>query len=356
MTAVAKTLKLDGDSRWQAVMKRDATQDRAFVYAVTSTGIFCRPSCPSRRPLRERVRFFDNAQQAASAGFRACQRCRPTEDASARMQEVCRWIEENLEEPVKLESLARRFGMSPWHLQRSFKRAIGVSPREYAESRRMQKLKTSLQAGSSVTDAVYEAGFGSPSRVYERTASQLGMTPGRYQRGGRDLAIGYMMVQSPVGKLLVAATDKGICSITLGESEAKLIEALRKEYPEAKLQRSTAILQRWVSALLTQMQGGERTEELPLDIRATAFQRLVWKHLQEIPYGQTKSYAEVAKAIGQPTATRAVARACATNPVAIAIPCHRVVQSGGGMGGYRWGTDRKQKLLSMEAEKQAVGQ
>ncbi len=355
MTSVAKTFKFDGDPRWQAVMRRDASQDKAFVYAVTSTGIFCRPSCPSRRPLRERVRFFDNPQQAASAGFRPCQRCKPTEDASAKMQDVCRWIDENLEEPVKLERLARRFGVSPWHLQRSFKRAIGVSPREYAESRRMQKLKSSLQKGSSVTDAVYEAGFGSPSRVYERTASQLGMTPGRYQRGGKDVVIGYMTVQSPVGKLMVAATDKGICSITIGESESKLMEALRKEYPEATLQRSTAILQRWVSALLEQMQGGERAEELPLDIRATAFQRLVWKHLQQIPYGQTKSYAEVAREIGQPTATRAVARACATNPVAIAIPCHRVVQSGGGMGGYRWGVEKKAKLLKMEEEKRVVG-
>lgn len=352
MTSVVKSLKVDGDPRWQAVLKRDASQDKAFVYAVTSTGVFCRPSCPSRKPVRERVRFFDNAAQAASAGFRACMRCKPTEDASTKMQEVCRYLEENLEEPVRLETLARRFGMSPWHLQRSFKRAIGVSPREYAESCRMGRLKKSLQAGSSVTDAVYEAGFGSPSRVYERTASHLGMTPGRYQRGGEGMVIGHMTVQSPVGKLLVAATDKGICSITVGDSEPKLIEALRKEYPGAKLQRSTAILQRWVSALLEQMQSGERTDELPLDIRATAFQKLVWKHLQQIPYGQTKTYGEIAKEIGQPTATRAVARACATNPVAIAIPCHRVVQTGGGMGGYRWGVEKKAKLLQMEKREQ----
>jgi AraC family transcriptional regulator, regulatory protein of adaptative response / methylated-DNA-[protein]-cysteine methyltransferase len=349
MVPVAKTLKFDGDERWQAVMQRDVARDGEFVYAVTSTGIFCRPSCPSRRPLRERVRFFMDAGEAAKAGFRACMRCKPMEAASAKMQEICRWIDEHLEEPVTLEALAAKFGGSPWHLQRSFKKAIGVSPREYAESRRMQTLKNSLQAGSSVTDAVYEAGFGSPSRVYERTASHLGMTPGRYQRGGEGMVIGYMAVDSPVGKMLVAATDKGVCSITLGESEGKLIEALKKEYPQAKVQRSTAILQRWVSALLAQMVGGERSEELPLDIKATAFQRLVWKHLQAIPYGKTKSYAEIATEIGQPTATRAVARACATNPVAIAIPCHRVISKSGETGGYRWGVERKGKLLEMEA-------
>lgn len=342
------------DKRWEAVLARDRAQDGAFYYGVSTTGIFCRPSCPSRRPRRESVQFFDTAEAAESAGFRACLRCRPLEADARRapVRAICRYLEEHTEEPVRLRDLARQFHMSPFHLQRVFKAAMGISPREYAEVCRIRQLKDRLRVDESVTTALHAAGYGSSSRLYEGAAAHLGMTPGTYRRGAAGVVIRYFTVDSPIGRMLVAATDKGICSIQFGGSEPELVRALRREYPGAEVKRRAVVLDRWIAALLRQLYGEGEAADLPLDIRATAFQRRVWNHLRQIPYGETESYGEVARAIGEPRAVRAVARACATNPVALAIPCHRVVRRDGGLGGYRWGLKRKADLLRRESGKE----
>ncbi len=347
-------LMSNDDPRWAAVVAHDRAQDGRFFYAVRSTGVYCRPSCPSRRPRRDNVRFFETSEQAERAGFRPCLRCRPLAvhpgDARAEsVEQICRYIEEHLDEPVRLGALGRRFGMSPFHLQRPFKSVLGITPREYAETCRMRSLKNGLQSGRNVTEAMHEAGYGSTSRLYEKTGGQLGMTPSLYRLGANKITIRYATVNSPLARLLVAATDKGICSIAFGDSEAVLLKGLRAEYPKAQFKRAEAVLHRWIGALLKQMFGEPSLAPLPLDIRATAFQRRVWQHLQSIPFGSTKSYSEVAREIGEPNATRAVARACASNRLAIAIPCHRVVRSDGTLGGYRWGAQRKRQLLESEA-------
>jgi AraC family transcriptional regulator, regulatory protein of adaptative response / methylated-DNA-[protein]-cysteine methyltransferase len=342
------------DSRWQAVLARDANQDGLFVFAVSSTGVYCRPSCPSRRPRRENVTFFSQPDQAERAGYRACLRCRPRATAANhRMQlvkTVCRYLEQHLDEPVTLGRLGEEFHQSPFHLQRMFKSVLGISPRAYADSCRVTQLKRNLQAGHNVTRAMYEAGYSSSSRLYERTASQLGMTPDKYRRGAIAAAIRYTCTDSPLGRMLIAATDKGICAIQFAHSDRELEQGLRHEFPFAHRRRDDAYLEDWTQDLLRQMQGEKLKSSLPLDIQATAFQRRVWSYLQSIPRGATRSYGQVAKAIGEPTATRAVARACATNPVAVAIPCHRVVRQSGALGGYRWGVEKKQLLLNWEAE------
>jgi len=340
----------DHDPRWQAVLARDPRRDGAFVFGVISTGVYCRPSCPSRRPRRERVRFFSRPDEAERAGFRACLRCRPRDGDSRmkRVESICQFLREHTDEPVTLAALGERFAMNPFHLQRIFKSVLGVSPREYADAIRMKSLKSQLRSGRSVTDAIYEAGFGSSSRLYERSGPQLGMTPATYQRGGKGVFIRYTTLDSPVGRMLLAATDHGVCAISFGESDGNLLEGLRSEFPDATLRRGDVVLRRWVRALLEQLHGEHPLPQLPLDVQATAFQRRVWEHLRSIPYGSTKSYGQVARSIGQPTSARAVARACASNPLAVAIPCHRVVRSTGGLGGYRWGTERKKTLLEME--------
>jgi AraC family transcriptional regulator, regulatory protein of adaptative response / methylated-DNA-[protein]-cysteine methyltransferase len=342
------------DSRWQAVLARDANQDGLFVFAVSSTGVYCRPSCPSRRPRRENVTFFSEPDQAERAGYRACLRCRPrATGANHRMElvkAVCRYIEQHLDEPVTLGRLGKEFQQSPFHLQRIFKSVLGISPRAYADSCRVTQLKRNLQAGHNVTRAMYEAGYSSSSRLYERTASQLGMTPDRYRRGAIAAPIRYTCTDSPLGRMLIAATDKGICAIQFANSDRELEQGLRHEFPFANRRRDDAYLQDWTQDLLSQIEGENLKSSLPLDIRATAFQRRVWSYLQSIPRGATRSYGQVAKAIGEPAATRAVARACATNPVAVAIPCHRVVRESGQLGGYRWGVEKKQLLLELEAK------
>jgi AraC family transcriptional regulator, regulatory protein of adaptative response / methylated-DNA-[protein]-cysteine methyltransferase len=342
------------DPRWAAVLARDQAHDGRFFYAVRTTGVYCRPSCASRRPRRDNVRFFDTSEAAERAGFRPCLRCRPLAvhpgDARAEaVEQICRYIEEHLDEPVRLSALGRQFGMSPFHLQRTFKSVVGITPREYAETCRMRSLKNGLQSGRNVTEAMHEAGYSSTSRLYEKTGGQMGMTPSLYRLGADKITIRYATVSSPLGRMLVAATDKGICSIAFGDSEAALLKGLRVEYPKAQFKRAEAVLHRWIGALLQQMFGEPSQTPLPLDIRATAFQRRVWQHLQSIPFGSTKSYAEVAREIGEPNATRAVARACASNRLAVAIPCHRVVRSDGSLGGYRWGLERKKRLLEREA-------
>ncbi len=340
------------DSRWLAVVTRDAAHDGKFVFAVSTTGIYCRPSCPARRPRRTSVQFFSRPDEAEKAGFRACLRCRPRaisgNPQSDFAKAVCRYIEEHLDELITLASLGKVFRQSPFHLQRRFKAALGITPRQYADSCRLRLLKRNLQAGDNVTRAMYDAGYGSSSRLYEKTASQLGMTPDRYRRGAIAATVRYALADSPLGRMLIAATDRGVCAIQFGRSEAELIEGLRREFPFAVRKADESGLQSWVETVLARMTGRTLDSALPLDIRATAFQRRVWTYLQSIPFGATRSYAQVAKAIGQPTACRAVARACATNPVAVAIPCHRVVREDGSSSGYRWGMERKKALLEME--------
>src|SRR5579863_246278 len=342
----------DDEQRWEAVVARDPGLDGEFVFAVASTGVYCRPSCAARRPRRENVTFYSRPEQAEKAGFRACLRCRPR-SASGNPQsdlakEICRYIEQHLDETITLNRLGEVFRQSPFHLQRRFKAALGITPRAYADSCRLRQLKRNLQSGDNVTRAMYDAGYGSSSRLYEKTAAQLGMTPDKYRRGAIAAAIRYTIADSPLGRMLIAATDQGVCSIQFARSDGELLEGLKHEFPFAARKRDEGGLKAWVETLLEKMTGKGLNAALPLDIRATAFQRRVWTYLQSIPFGATRSYGDVAKAIGQPTASRAVARACATNPVAVAIPCHRVVREDGGTSGYRWGVERKKMLLEME--------
>jgi AraC family transcriptional regulator of adaptative response/methylated-DNA-[protein]-cysteine methyltransferase len=341
---------MQSETQWQQVMARDARQDGRFVFAVRTTGIYCRPSCPSRRPRRDSVEFFADPQQAERAGYRACLRCKPTEISShAQAVTRARRLLDEAEGVLTLAELGKRVGVSPFHLQRLFKRATGLSPREYQSARRMQQVKHGLRKGDDVTTALYDAGFGSPSRLYEKSSQHLGMTPGTYRRGGAGMTIQFAIVPSPLGRLLVAATERGLCAVRFGESAGELERELRDEFMAAEIHRDEAALQAYVSPLLANLRGEPVTLELPLDVRATAFQKRVWEALCEIPVGETRSYTEVARAIGEPKAVRAVARACASNPVAVAVPCHRVVRSDGELAGYRWGLERKKKLLQQES-------
>ena len=338
---------------WEAVNGRDPRMDGFFFYAVLSTGVYCRPSCPSRRPRRANVLFFRERAAAEHAGFRPCLRCKPADPAGAHphaelVRRVCRHIEANLDSPLTLRELGRALGLSPFHLQRTFKSLAGITPRAYADACRLNALKAGLGRGESVTRAMVDAGYSSTSRLYERTASQLGMAPSEYRKRGAGVAIRYAVIESGLGKLLLAATAKGVCAIRFGDSRRALEQALRQEFAGARLAYDPASLAAWTGALAGHLEGEPARLDLPLDIRATAFQRLVWEHLRGIPRGKTESYAEVARAIGQPAATRAVARACASNPVAVAIPCHRVIRGDGSLGGYRWGMERKRRLLEGE--------
>jgi AraC family transcriptional regulator of adaptative response/methylated-DNA-[protein]-cysteine methyltransferase len=357
------------DPRWTAVLERDTRQDGCFVYAVATTGVFCRPSCPSRRPRRENVAFFSVPEEAERAGYRACRRCAPKSTvapAERMVREACAYLEAHLDagldQPVTLEVLGREIGVSPFHLQRMFKRITGVSPKAYVNARRVERLKARLQQGDGVADATYEAGYGSGSRVYEQADAQLGMTPATYKRGGTGMTIRYGTTATPLGRLLVAVSERGVCAVTLGDSDPALEAALRREYPQARIeptQEKNERLEEWLGAVVRHLEGSQPSLALPLDVQATAFQRRVWQALQEIPYGATRSYGEIAAAIGQPQASRAVARACASNRVALVVPCHRVVRgdfaTSGEAGGYRWGAERKRRLLEREREQEASG-
>lgn len=345
---------LEPDTAWAAVLARDPHFDGKLVYGVTSTGIYCRPSCPSRRPRRERVSFFAAPDAAEAAGFRPCRRCRPRSDGPSDAERIARIAREHLDahldEAVTLDELGREVGVSPWHLQRTFKRQTGMSPKAYVQARRAERLKERLQKGDTVTTATYEAGYGASSRLYEQAGRRLGMTPGTYRRGGEGLRIRYTVAASPLGRLLVAATDRGLCSVALGDDDAELEQALRREYPRAQVERSRGDdedFDRWVAAVAGSLER-PRPLSLPLDVQATAFQQQVWQALQAIPPGETRTYGEIAADLGRPAAARAVARACATNPVALAIPCHRVVPADGSFGRYRWGGERKRRLLERE--------
>jgi AraC family transcriptional regulator, regulatory protein of adaptative response / methylated-DNA-[protein]-cysteine methyltransferase len=348
-------------TRWEAVLGRDRSGDGTFVYAVRSTGVYCRPSCPSRRPRRDRVAFFETPADARDAGFRACKRCKPDVIAPApdpwidRIRRACVYLA-NVDGHPSLASLAARLGGSPYHLQRNFKRIVGVTPREYAEACRLGKVKRGLRRGDDVTGAVFAAGYGSSSRFYERAVPKLGMPPSTYRRGGAGMAIAYAIVDAPdgsLGRLLVGATTRGVCAVSMGASDADLARALEREYPAATITADRGPLGVWTRAIVAHLAGRRPRLDLPIDVQATAFQWQVWKALAAIPYGETRTYGQVAAAIGRPRAVRAVARACATNPVAIAIPCHRVLPAAGGTGGYRWGARRKQALLDRERGPQA---
>jgi AraC family transcriptional regulator of adaptative response/methylated-DNA-[protein]-cysteine methyltransferase len=340
---------------WEAVMTRDSRFDGAFVYGVRSTGIYCRPSCSARRPRREQAIFFQVPEAAEQAGFRPCLRCRPREvviqDRKAKwVRQLCRYIEDydSPEEPLTLTTMGKYMHVSPHHLQRTFKRIIGLSPRQYAEACRVHRLKGFLKRGRKVTDALYEAGYGSSSRLYERASTRLGMTPGTYLKGGRDMQIIYTIIDSPLGRLLVAATEKEVCAVSVGESDKPLELALYEEYPAAEIYKSKNGLEEYVCALLKYIDGKQPELDLPLDLQITAFQWKVYEALLTIPYGHTRSYEEVAETIGHPKAVRAVARTCASNPAAIVIPCHRVVRKDGTPGGYRWGLKCKSAILARE--------
>ncbi len=342
------------DRRWSAVLTRDRDADGRFVYAVTTTGVFCRPSCPSRRPRRDHVTFFAAPAEAERAGFRACFRCapagaRPVSAAARAVAEAASYLRAHATNTVGLAELAARVGLSPSHLQRAFTAHTGVSPREFQAACRADHFRTALRRGQDVTTATYEAGYGSPSRVSANKPTGAGLTPSAYRKGAPGAVITYAVVTSAFGRLLVAATAAGVCAVKLGTADDMLSADLTAEFPGATVTRGT-LPAGWAKAIATAI--GARpatTPDVPLDVRGTAFQWRVWKALQAIPAGETRSYAQVAAAIGRPTAVRAVARACATNPVALVVPCHRVVPSAGGTGGYRWGAARKAALLARES-------
>lgn len=351
---------MTNDSMWQAVCDRDGAADGRFFYGVSSTGIFCRPSCSSRRPKRENVAFFADPEAAVVAGYRACKRCRPLETptgdpAIAKVRAVCQYIEDRLDGeldgPPTLTDIAERVGGHPHHLQRTFKRLMGVTPAQYADSRRLNRLKALLKDGDDVTGALYDAGYGAASRLYERSNGQLGMTPATYAKGGEGARIGYTITDSALGRLMVAATERGVCFLSFGEDES-LVAELRQEYPKAEIVADDIVLGVWVETVLDYLRGRIPHPELPLDVRGTAFQRRVWEELMRIPAGVTMTYSELAERVtGSTSARRAVARGCATNPVSMVIPCHRVLRGDGSLGGYRWGLERKQALLDGERER-----
>src|SRR5881296_3875762 len=352
MTATP-TLSTTPASRWRVVLARDRRYDGRFVYAVRSTGIYCRPSCASRKPRRRQVAFFAAPDAAERAGFRPCRRCQPTEAAAADpriplVREVCQLIDARPDEPASLTALSRRARTTPHRLVRAFRAVLGLTPRQYRDERRLARFKTQLKEGKKVSPALYEAGYSSTSRVYEGAHARLGMTPATYGRGGAGTRIAFAVVPCALGRLLVAATERGICRIGIGDDAAALERGLRAEFPSAVIARDNATLRPWVAEITAHFDGRQPDLDLPLDLRATAFQRRVWEALRKIPYGSTSSYSAIARAIGKPRATRAVARACATNPVAVVIPCHRVVSKGGDLGGYRWGVERKRALLERE--------
>ena len=338
------------NQKWSMVLARDAKADGRFVYAVKSTGIFCRPTCPSRRPRRENVEFFDLPNQAQQAGYRACLRCTPLE-RNAQTQKVeaaCRYIDANLDITLSLTAVSRHVAISPFHFQRMFKRILGISPREYQQARRAGKFRQALLSDGSVTDAIYEAGFSSSSRAYESIPAQLGMTPSAFRSGGEGVEIRSTVVTTDLGKLLVATTERGVCSVRFGESEAALLRELKHDFKAARIRRDDSGLEPVANQIKQMISGSTTALNIPLDLRGTAFQQMVWKELRRIPAGQTRSYTDVAKTIGKPRAVRAVANACGSNPVALVVPCHRVVQKNGSLAGYRWGVKRKAALLEKE--------
>ena len=354
--SAAETGQIDGvdsDDRWIAVQRRDAAADGQFVYSVASTGVYCRPSCPSRLARRENVAFHADPAAAEAAGFRACLRCRPdgfsqAERRADAVAAACRLIH-NAEELPDLDALAAAAGMSRFHFHRVFKSATGVTPKDYARARRAERVRDALNTTASVTEAIYDAGYNANSRFYEEAGRQLGMRPRAYRDGGRGTAIRFAVGQCSLGAILVASTDKGVCAILLGDEPDKLVRALQDQFPHAELIGADEEFESTVAIVVGFIDSPGKALGLPLDVRGTAFQRQVWEALGKIPPGNTVSYSAIAQAIGSPMAVRAVAQACASNALAVAIPCHRVVRSDGGLSGYRWGVERKRVLLDREA-------
>ena len=364
-SAAPRTRGSGGARRWwRAVASRDAAYDGVFVFAVRTTGIYCRPSCPARRPAQRNVAFFMSPGEALRQGFRPCGRClgRKAELSAAErglIQRLCRAIERDVESggPVDdtadngrptLSTLAVRSGLGPFRLHRLFRRVLGITPRQYADAIRLRQFKRSLRKGGTVTSALYDAGYGSSSRLYERAAAQLGMTPGSYLRGAPGLSIRYALVNSPLGRLLVGATERGVCAVMLGKPDAELVRELAHDFPRAELRKDPQGVGAWARGVVERIRALPSAAEVPLDIRGTAFQRRVWEELQRIPAGQTRTYSEIARRIGRPESVRAVARACATNSISVVVPCHRVVGKNGSLTGYRWGLERKRALLEAE--------
>ena len=343
--------------KWQALLERDPQADGVFVYGVVTTGIYCRPICSSKRPNRDNVRFFETWQEAERTGFRPCKRCRPKALSSPSPQaqaivEACRTIESSEKEPT-LADLAQAAGYSPSYFHRLFKKQVGITPKQYAIQVRSNRVRASLQASATVTEAVYDAGFASSSRFYERAAATLGMNPSVFRNGGHSTRIRFAVSECDLGWVLVAATEKGICAIDFGDTPESLEEHLHTRFPKAKFIQDDPNFDGWVAQVLAFLEAPRQELSLPLDIRGTAFQQRVWAALQAVPAGSTATYGDIAARIGSPKAARAVAQACAANQVAVAVPCHRIVRGDGGLGGYRWGSERKRTLLDREARDSA---
>ncbi|MHB8301339.1 MAG: bifunctional DNA-binding transcriptional regulator/O6-methylguanine-DNA methyltransferase Ada [Acidobacteriaceae bacterium] len=338
------------EAQWRAVLARDLLAEGAFVYAVRTTGIFCRPSCPSRRPARGNVVFFQSPAQARAAGYRACLRCQPeaAHPQSARLSAACQYLGQPHEKAPTLAELGRVVGMSPYALQRLFRQVVGVTPRQYRAMLQTERFRGELGSSGSVTNAIYQAGYGSSSRVYENSASSLGMTPAAYRKGGAGQKIRYTLADSPIGRILVAATERGLCAVAFGDTDRDLCMDLQREFHNALLERDDATLSGPLALVLGQIKEHPLSLSLALDARATAFQSRVWAALRQIPAGETRSYGQIAEGIGQPSAVRAVARACGQNALAVVVPCHRVVGKKGRLTGYRWGIERKKTLLELE--------
>jgi AraC family transcriptional regulator of adaptative response/methylated-DNA-[protein]-cysteine methyltransferase len=347
----------DDARRWGAVAARDPRADGRFVYAVRTTRVYCRPSCASRRPRRENVTFYPTPAAAMAGGYRPCRRCRPDEVSSGSgagagaeaVQRTLAYIQNRPGAVPPLAELAAASGLSPAHLQRSFSRLVGVSPRAFAQALRRERLKTALRRGGSVSRAGWDAGYGSSRQLYEQGADALGMAPASYRAGGEGLTLRHTVISTAAGPLLLAATERGLCAAWFGSDEAKLGRALAREYPSATLRRDDRGLAPMAEAIRRHLAEGAPLSQVPLDVGGTPFARAVWSTLRSIPYGETRTYAEVAGAIGRPGAARAVGSACAANPVAVVIPCHRVVRADGSGGEYKWGVDRKRALLAREA-------
>ncbi len=340
------------EEKWAAILARDASVDGSFVFAVRSTRIYCRPSCPAKRPGRRQVVFFAEPDQAEQSGYRPCQRCKPRDKDPSRITQLvgraCRYIDTHLEGKLTLSNISAQVGVSPFYLQRTFKKVLGISPREYVDARRLAKVKHLLNKGETVTEALYDAGFTSRSRLYEKTPSRLGLSPGEVRRGGYGYRIEYTIVDCPLGRLLLGTTERGICAVCIGDSDVEVETALSEDYPLAELRRDDQGAFKWASQVAKYFAGERSLEDLPIDVVATAFQWKVWSRIRSIPYGKTLTYAEMARTIGTPRGARAVARACAANPVALLVPCHRIIGADGGLCGYRWGERRKKALLELE--------
>jgi AraC family transcriptional regulator of adaptative response/methylated-DNA-[protein]-cysteine methyltransferase len=354
-TKMQRPAIFDTENAWQQVLARDANADGQFVYGVQSTGIYCRPGCPSRRPVRNNVRFFATCEDAEAAGFRACLRCEParrdarTDPHADAVTRAAQMLREHVGEAIPLDTLAESVGLSRFALLRGFQRVLGVTPSEFARAQRRERFREEVRKSSaSVTDAVYAAGFGSSSRLYENAADALGMRPSTMKAHGAGETIRWSTAESPLGRMLVAATDRGLCAVLFADSDKEAERELTARFAKATLQRDDVQLGEAVRIVLAQMTESATAASLPFDVRATSFQYRVWEALRNIPRGETRTYSQIAQTIGAPKAVRAVGAACGANPLAVIVPCHRAVGSDGKLTGYRWGVDRKRRLLEIE--------